>query len=79
MKRQFFSAGRLLITVFMLSLIPRAIYAAEGGGDSSSVPLTFVFHGIADNALGSITYNYGLTYFVGAAATYGIVKSGYDW
>ena len=34
---------------------------------------------MADNALGSITYNYGLDYIIAAAATYGIVKSGFDW
>lgn len=65
--------------VYMFSLIPETIFAAGGDNDSSHVPLTFVFHGIADNAFGSITYNYGLNYFIAAAATYGIVKSGFDW
>ncbi len=65
--------------VFILFLIPLTIFAAGAKGDSSSVPLTFVFHGAAANALSSITYNYGLNYIIGAAATYGIVKSGFDW
>ncbi|MEJ2617841.1 MAG: phosphatase PAP2 family protein [Ignavibacteriaceae bacterium] len=63
----------------MLILIPETIFASGGDKDSSSVPLTFVFHGIASNVLGSITFNYGLNYIIAAAATYGIVKSGFDW
>jgi membrane-associated phospholipid phosphatase len=47
--------------------------------DSSLVPITRVFDGMGRNALGSIEYNYGLNYIIGGAATYGIVKNGFDW
>jgi len=78
-KKNFCFAGKILIIACMLIIIPETISAAGNGKDSSTVPLTFVFHGIADNAFGSITYNYGLNYIIAAAATYGIVKSGLDW
>ncbi|MFZ0452140.1 MAG: phosphatase PAP2 family protein [Ignavibacteriaceae bacterium] len=79
MKNQLCSAGKVLILVCIFFLIPETIFAKRNGGDSSSVPLTFVFHGIADNALSSITNNYGLNYLIAAGATFGIVKSGFDW
>ena len=64
---------------YLLFLIPKTIFAGGNVKDYKSIPLTFVFHEMADNALGSITYNYGLDYFIAAGATYGIVKSGFDW
>lgn len=79
LKRQFCFTGTVLIIASIFLLIPKTIYATGNEKDSSSVPLTFVFHGMADNAFGSIAYNYGLNYIIAAAATYSIVKSGFDW
>ncbi len=79
MRSKVFSIGINIIFIFMFFLIPKVSYASINSKDSSSVPITYVFHGMAGNALGSITYNYGLNYIIAAAATYGIVKSGFDW
>ncbi len=79
MKRQFCTYGMSLVMTCLFFLFSQTIFAAGGTGDSSSVPLTFVFHEMPENALSSITSSYGLNYFIAAAATYGIVKSGFDW
>jgi membrane-associated phospholipid phosphatase len=47
--------------------------------DTSLIPVTRVFSGIDRNAVASFEYNYGMNYVVAGAATYGIVKSGFDW
>jgi membrane-associated phospholipid phosphatase len=53
--------------------------AIEGGKDTALVPITKIFSGIGQNAIGSFEYNYGLNYFVAGIGTFGIVKSGFDW
>jgi membrane-associated phospholipid phosphatase len=68
----------MLIMAFIL-FFNNTIFAAGGDSDSSSVPITFVFHRIVNNALGSVIDNYGISYFAAAATTYGIVTSGFDW
>ena len=55
------------------------LLSAGTRADSALVPITTVFHDMGRNAIGSVTYNYGLNYLVGGAATYGIVENGFDW
>jgi membrane-associated phospholipid phosphatase len=53
--------------------------AQNDSSDTSLIPITAVFHKMDRNLLGSFTYNYGLNYIAGSAASYGLVKSGFDW
>jgi membrane-associated phospholipid phosphatase len=45
----------------------------------SKIPLSKLFYKMGNNALHSVTYNYGANYALGALGTYGLVKSGIDW
>ena len=60
-------------------LFPTVSFAADIAKDTTLIPITDVFYGMDKNMIGSCTYNYGLNYIVGAAATYGLVETGADW
>ena len=47
--------------------------------DSSLVPLSTIFYKAGDHLLGSVVDNSGLNYVLAGVATYGIVRSGFDW
>ncbi len=72
---------RLSVASILISVL--AFYeqgvAQESRKDSVLIPIWEVFDGYGRNALGSVEYNYGLNYVVGAAATYGLVENGFDW
>jgi membrane-associated phospholipid phosphatase len=60
-------------------LLPIGSFADENIRDTTLIPVTTVFYGLGRHMVGSFTYNYGLNYIVGTAATYGLVESGVDW
>ena len=67
------------IILSCIVLLPIRSFADDSLKDSSLIPITTVFYGIGRHMAGSFTYNYGLNYIIGTAATYGLVKSGVDW
>ncbi len=60
-------------------MVPSVGFAADNAKDTALIPITDVFYGMGRHIAGSFTYNYGLNYIVGAAASYGLVESGADW
>jgi membrane-associated phospholipid phosphatase len=64
------------ISIYAFSSVSLAIGSRS---DSALVPITKVFYGMGRHTVASFTYNYGLNYLAGGAATYGIVESGFDW
>jgi membrane-associated phospholipid phosphatase len=74
MKKRMYS-----ILLSCIVLLPIGSYADESTRDTTLIPITTVFYGMGRNMIGSFTYNYGLNYIVGTAATYGLVESGVDW
>jgi membrane-associated phospholipid phosphatase len=68
----------ILLWIFMI-LFPTAGFAADNTKDTAFIPITVVFNGMGRNMIGSFTYQYGLHYIIGTAASYGLVESGADW
>jgi membrane-associated phospholipid phosphatase len=68
----------IALSIFIL-LFPVVNFAADTAKDTALIPITDVFYRMDKNMIGSFTYNYGLNYIVGSAATYGLVESGADW
>ena len=68
-----------IVLWILLMLFPTAGFTADNANDTTLVPFTNVFYGMGGNMIGSCTYNCGLNYIVGAAASYGLVETGADW
>jgi membrane-associated phospholipid phosphatase len=67
------------ILLSCIVLLPISSFAGESTRDTTLIPITTVFYGMGGHMVGSFTYNYGLNYIVGTAATYELVESGTDW
>ncbi len=66
------------ILLSCIVLLPVGGFADVGTRDTTLIPITTIFYGMGRHMVGSFTYNYGLNYIVGTAATYGLVESGVD-
>jgi membrane-associated phospholipid phosphatase len=64
--------------IFLLALF---ILCTElrGHDNSSIVPISNLFYNIGGNALGAMSYNYGLNFIGAAAETYLFIETGWDW
>jgi hypothetical protein len=70
---------RYVITLSAFVIFPPIGSQAQNGAeDARLVPITYVFYKVGDHLVGSFTDNYGLSYLLAGAGTYGIVKSGLD-
>ena len=63
----------------LIILFPILIFTQLKGKDTLTVNFSTLFYDIDKHLIHSFTYNYGMHHLLGAAATYGIVKTGIDW
>lgn len=70
---------RLKTLAILLILFPIRAIAQNGSPEAESVRFSTLFYNIDTHFLASLTHNYGMNHLLGAAGTYGIVRSGIDW
>ena len=63
----------------ILLVLPTLTFSQNALTESGPVPFSTLFYNIDTHILGSFTHNYGMNHLLGAAGTYGIVRSGIDW